>query len=295
MINDINRFPIILHPELIWCASISPQLPEMTQFRPPEKMNFREPRWDAWRSSFQTFRIISELDKESDSVQIATLKYSMGPEADDIFKTFEIKDTHNISYDSVLAMFDTYFKPKKNLVKLRQQFHNRCQEDNETIDSFKSSLTTAAEECNFYDKEERILDQFIFGLQNKVVKGRIEHLYVMNPIDFTLDKVIEYVKTHSEVVPERTTNLKREQNSACRKCGRNHSAGKCEAYGNICSKCYQLNHLTFMCPNPKPFTNSNNPKTTETVKTKARPISFNFKKYEDYQPVLRMTKDDCNF
>ena len=63
-----------------------------------------------------TFRLVTELNKRDEEVQVASLKYCMGPEADDIFKTFGLSEENQKIFDVVLKKFDEYFKPKVNII-----------------------------------------------------------------------------------------------------------------------------------------------------------------------------------
>ena len=62
----------------------------MAQYRAPEPLNFAEPKWDVWKNKFMTFRLVTKLHLESDEVQIASLKYCMGPETDVVMRTFNL-------------------------------------------------------------------------------------------------------------------------------------------------------------------------------------------------------------
>ena len=64
-----------------------------------------------------TFRLVTELHKKDEEVQVASLRYCMGPEADDIFKTFGLSEK-----------FDEYFKPKVNIIRMRRIFQD-CKTD----------------------------------------------------------------------------------------------------------------------------------------------------------------------
>ena len=103
----------------------------MAQFQPPEKLNFSDPRWEEWKSTFEAFALVTELKTKSPDIQVATLKYCMGNEADNIMKTFDITVEESKSYDTVLARFDQYFKPKKNIIRLRRIFNRRLQNEHE--------------------------------------------------------------------------------------------------------------------------------------------------------------------
>ncbi|KAF2347283.1 hypothetical protein FHG87_021961, partial [Trinorchestia longiramus] len=162
--------------------------------RPPQKLNFQDPNWDAWRSCFQSFRAETKLDQEKQDIQIATLRYSMGPESEKVFETFNM-DPNTLTYDQVLAKFDWFFKAKKkNVITLRRSFQNRMQKPKETVQDFCDSLKESALECEFPDAEERVRDQFIFGVKNKNLSQKLEQLFVINPAEFTLNKVVLVAK-----------------------------------------------------------------------------------------------------
>ena len=55
-------------------------------------------------------RVSAELNKKGDELQVNTLLYTMGDEADDIMLNFEFKeDDDNKKYKKVKEKFDGYF------------------------------------------------------------------------------------------------------------------------------------------------------------------------------------------
>ena len=71
----------------------------MAQYRSPAPMNFDEPKWDTWKSQFMTFRLVTKLHNEENVVQIASLKYCMGGEAEAIMKTFNLTDGQRNNFE----------------------------------------------------------------------------------------------------------------------------------------------------------------------------------------------------
>ena len=56
------------------------------QVNPPEQFTFNKPdEWSKWSRRFAWFRQASGLAEKDDVIQINTLIYSMGSEADEIF------------------------------------------------------------------------------------------------------------------------------------------------------------------------------------------------------------------
>ena len=63
------------------------------QVAAPEPFNFYKPEtWHKWIQRFDHFRSASGLEDKSGVTQVDCLMYSMGPEADDIFASFELND-----------------------------------------------------------------------------------------------------------------------------------------------------------------------------------------------------------
>ena len=62
------------------------------QVTPPETFKFTTPEdWPKWIRRFERFRCASGLDKKGLDIQVNTLVYCMGDEADDILSLFPQK------------------------------------------------------------------------------------------------------------------------------------------------------------------------------------------------------------
>ena len=133
----------------------------MAQYRPPQPLNFVEPNWDRFISQFQMFRLLTELDKKSEPIQIASLKYCMGPEAEDVFKTFNLSEADAGKYELVVDKYKGYFSPRKNVLRLRRLFYKRTQQSHEDTETYLRALFTMSEYCDFANKKESIRDQFV--------------------------------------------------------------------------------------------------------------------------------------
>ena len=69
------------------------------QVSPPERFKFTQPReWSKWIRRFKRFRTATELATKDDEVQVNTLIYSMGDEADDILRSFKLSDADKKKY-----------------------------------------------------------------------------------------------------------------------------------------------------------------------------------------------------
>lgn len=240
----------------------------MAQYRSPQPLNFMELKWDTWRSTFMTFRLVTKLHKETGEIQVASLKYCMGAESEDVFKTFGLNGEQEKDFDAVIKKFDDYFKPKVNVIRLRRIFQRRIQELHENEETYLRALYVSARDCEFGDlMRERIRDQFIAGIRDEKLAEKLEHSYLCNRERFTLEFVTEYTRSYCDVVEgrrmEKTENIQsvksqgngkfRNTNknhqifNSCGYCGSQHIKGKCPAYGKICAKCGKKNHFQKVC------------------------------------------------
>ena len=65
----------------------------MSRLPPPDQFDFSRPvEWTAWKVRFERFRLATKLNKESGEVQVSTLIYTLGKEADKIFQSFDFND-----------------------------------------------------------------------------------------------------------------------------------------------------------------------------------------------------------
>ena len=252
----------------------------MAQYRSPAPLNFIEPKWELWISTFKTFRLVTKLHNEPEEIQIASLKYCMGPEADDVMKTFGLSLAEETKYEIVLQKFQEYFKPKVNIIRLRRIFQRRMQEGDESEEVYLRALFVASNDCEFGElKKERIRDQFIAGIHDETLAEKLEHLYLSKRNDFTLDLIIEYTRTycnvregrknekikeecisyvgksrskHSEVSSRSKDHRQRSKNNDvkikdCSYCGDSHKFRECPAFGKMCTSCKTINHFAKVC------------------------------------------------
>ena len=112
----------------------------MPKFNPPEAMPFDAPsQWPEWRELFCRYRIATRLHKDGGDIQVSSLIYAMGRQAENIFKSFifETRQPSDIDpvpvdpkddFDVVLEKFEQYFVPKRNTIHERTLFYQRSQE-----------------------------------------------------------------------------------------------------------------------------------------------------------------------
>ena len=134
----------------------------MPKFNPPEPMSFDAPaKWPEWKERFARFRIATKLHKDEGEIQVASLIYAMGRQAENIFKSFTFDPPPDPidanpnpldpkdNYDVVLKRYDAYVVPKRNTIYERAKFYQRTQEPGESIECFVCNLHELIGNCCF--------------------------------------------------------------------------------------------------------------------------------------------------
>lgn len=171
------------------------------QVSPPENFSFSKPEeWPKWIRRFERFRIASELDKKGEPIQVNTLVYSMGNEAEDIFHSFGLSEEDSKKYKTVKERFDTHFVARRNTIFERAKFNHRKQQEGETGDSFITALYTLVEHCSYGDlKDEMIRDRIVVGIRDSKLSEKLQ----LDP-ELTLEKAITQVRQREAVQKQQT-------------------------------------------------------------------------------------------
>ena len=237
----------------------------MAQYKPPPQLNFVDPNWDRFIGQYETFRMLTDLTKKPGEFQIASLKYCMGPESEEIMKTFNLSTEDAKDYNTVVEKFRNYFSPRKNVLRFCRVFYRHTQQPHEDTEVYLRALYSASEYCDFKDRKESIRNQFVAGILNEDLAEKIELLYYSKDGVLTLDDVLEYARTYNDVHEGRKQEKEQSKSvdevkfskgkkevtrtieNRCKFCGRSHLPRKCPAYGKTCNKCHKRNHFAVMC------------------------------------------------
>ena len=228
------------------------------QVPPPEPFNFNRPEgWTKWFRRFERFRVASGLAEKADEMQVNTLIYSMGDEADDILRSFALSDDDRKKYQPVTAKFEAHFIKKRNVIYERARFNLRRQDEGEPVDSFITALYSLAKHCAYGNlHDEMIRDRIVVGIRNTALSEKLQ----LDPA-LTLEKAVIAVR-QAEAVKEQQPLLRAIQKSragsrnsgathpgSCTRCGRvpAHEHKLCPARDAICRKCQKRGHFQAMC------------------------------------------------
>ena len=93
----------------------------------------------------------TELNKEVQPVQVATLMTVIGEDGREVWSTFTdwAEEGDNQKIAPVLKKLGEYCEPHKSIPFERYRFNRRVQDPGETYDQFCTTLRKLAEVCNF--------------------------------------------------------------------------------------------------------------------------------------------------
>ena len=248
-------------------ASFQVTMPEPFTFSRPEE-------WVKWIRRFERFRVASGLARREGDVQVNTLIYAMGDQADDILISFTLSDEDRKSYATVKSKFDNHFIQRRNVIFERAKFNRRRQEENEPVEVFITALYSLAEHCGYGDlHDEMIRDRIVVGIRNSSLSEKLQP-----DAGLTLDKAITQVRQAEAVKqqqpllrgkpdtpvgavrqgkgwpnrtkPSNTDSTTRKQGQQmCTRCGRSppHNRAVCPARDQTCDKCGKKGHFRAVC------------------------------------------------
>ena len=157
------------------------------QVQPPEPFNFSTPsEWPKWIRRFERFRTAAELTAKGEDIQVNTLMYSMGGQADDILHSFGLSEEDQKNYTVVKDRFERHFVKRRNVIYERAKFNSRKQQEGEPVDTFITDLYSLAEHCSFGDlRDELIRDHIVVGLRSAALSEKLQ----LDP-DLTLESAL---------------------------------------------------------------------------------------------------------
>ena len=115
----------------------------------PEQFNHSVPdAWPRWKKRFERYRVASALTEKSEEVQVSTLVYAMGGDAEDVLASFGMSAEDIKDYAKVLGEFEKHFVAKRNPIFERARFNQRSQHPGESVEAFVTALHQLAEYCD---------------------------------------------------------------------------------------------------------------------------------------------------
>ena len=114
----------------------------MAKFWLPEPFDFSQPTtWPAWKQRWTRYSMMTKLDKDDKDLQVSTLVYCMGSQAEEIFASFKWDADDNKKHlTKVMEQFDKYFVPRRNVIFEGVKCGSREQYIDESIETYVCSL-----------------------------------------------------------------------------------------------------------------------------------------------------------
>ena len=163
----------------------------MDKLQPPNELrltgNLAE-NWRRFKQQFEIYQIASGLDKKDAKVQAMALLHVAGTEALDVYNSFQWSDDGDkTKIKEIMAKFERYCNPRKNLTFERHSFLTRKQQEGETIDAYVTDLRNKATRCEFGDlKDGLIRDITVCGIRDDIVRARL-----LRESELTLEKCVD--------------------------------------------------------------------------------------------------------
>ena len=265
----------------------SPLMAQASTLQLPESFDAKVPdAWPRWKKRFERYRIASALNDKQPAVQVNTLVYAMGGDAEDILASFNLSSDDEKSYSTVLGKFEDHIVSKKNPIFERARFNQRHQQHGESVEAFVTALHHLAQHCEYGTlKSEMIRDRLVVGLldarlseklqlkdsltletavkearQTEAVKGQQATIRPAEIQPAAVAAVRAGGKTHRKTngapSPCRDRDRDREatssspdQNSrSCNWCGNQpHDRSRCPARNATCLNCSKRGHFSRVC------------------------------------------------
>ena len=245
----------------------------------PEPFKLSKPeQWPKWIRRFEHFRSASGLAMKDGKVQVDTLLYAMGSDADDVMLSFHLREDDACDYGKVKDRFDRHFVKKRNVIYERARFNTRCQGKDESVDAFVTALHSLAQYCNYKElHDEMIRDRLVVGLRDAKLSEKLQL-----DADLTLETALTKAR-QSEAVHQQQAFLRGKEDEVpvasvnrgkrrvggqtgktakkggktggktlgenCPRCGKtpSHARQQCPARDVKCNSCGKIGHYSRVC------------------------------------------------
>lgn len=157
--------------------------------------------WRRFKRNYDIFSTAAGIDEKQDKIKINTLLNAVGPEAVEIFDTFELTAQERTSYDRVIAKFEEFCKPRKNTVYERYVFYQRMQHEGESFDVYLMDIKRLVRSCEFGATENEMLrDRIVMGVADKRLQKRL-----LETATLTYDTAVEKARTNEATAQQSET------------------------------------------------------------------------------------------
>ena len=130
--------------------------------------NNRTFNWELFKQTWLNYEIATELNEKTDQIRVATLLSIIGNDALQVYNAFVWNEHDQLTTDNIIAKFETYCKPKRNISYEQYIFMSRKQKKNESIDDFVVAIRNLVKHCNYEQLTDSLVrDAIIMGINNR--------------------------------------------------------------------------------------------------------------------------------
>ena len=144
----------------------------------PDSFVFTKPNeWPKWIRHFERFRLASGLGGKSDAMQVSTLVYAMGDDADDIMAGIGLSEEEREVYQPVKTKFDEHFVVRRNTIFEQEKYSIVDAKRREKIWTATSlhSIFCLAEHCEYRAlHDEMIRDRIVVGIVDSSLSLKLQ-------------------------------------------------------------------------------------------------------------------------
>ena len=130
----------------------------MEKFEAPKALLFESNNlsgeWKKWKKHFEFYLAATEADTKSDKIKSSILLSCIGEKGREIFETFEFPAKENeadpdpsMLLANVLAKFEGYCNPRKNITIMRHKFFSYRQDEGQSFGDFLTQLKSLSQDC----------------------------------------------------------------------------------------------------------------------------------------------------
>ena len=124
----------------------------MAKFHPPEAFDFTKPQnWPEWKQRWKRFHSATKMSTEPGEVQVSSLIYAMGQEAETIYSSFVFERDQANDHNVVLEKFNSHFVPTVNIIHERAKLHKRLQQPGENVETYIRAHYDLVITCGYAD------------------------------------------------------------------------------------------------------------------------------------------------
>ena len=151
---------------------------KMEQFKPPEPLNLEgnlSENWRKWKQRFELYLVASGTSDKEEKTKAATLLHVVGTEALEVYNTFTWDSAGDeMKVEPIMAKFEAYCNPRKNVTWERHVFNTRSQLPGEPIDHFVTDLRMKAKTCEFGELTDSLIrDRVVEGVRDDSTRSRL--------------------------------------------------------------------------------------------------------------------------